>query len=793
MASPPSGTSLVGEMILLTESQAESSDSENSEATVFSSDPSETETRDTDLSDLMEYEDDYLDNDRSVPNIVSNLYNRELYGRFTKGPKFKTVRPFREIPERCRYAINDIFADSGGLFQILMGFTRCGRFFLTFEETHEVSLKTIYHLFIWRFIPGMKLELAQTIQIFNQFNGNYSLEQIMFMQYPNDYHKLVCVGIDKEAGQESLQISLVTLDGSLNCRHCSDPAPLPEELEHRGWCLKHGFAQHYFITLSLPAPIFDPLISLSYPGLLIIDSGHSIQILKVSTGPLGDDQGEFYSSTRAVSVTFDNPSDNQSVNSESLNEPETSAVEDISEYDSSEGNKPFHELNISCEPLNVTGRSYQNTLPILESRIKRLQNSPRDYVFMAPNTSTQKQPEKSIVVDKKIAEQTYEFTEDNEKYEKISLFRKKRLADKKYEFSEDNTENIVPFHILRRERRYLRRAQSRNIRSADLGPLFLSPRSPGWRSPMQSPSSRNSQFSPSGARHIYCTSVRPYYPKSPVSPRDYTRVNIYSQGLEENCSDFDSRLVLRNPIASSNLGLDSCNNQNRLILLDSGQDHPKWIKKTVRRYTNGDYENGSLLSGDSRDDYNNPLELPLYIEDFDQPPEDFDGSAQHLNDRQVVHSQLTFDYEQFVDNLSRVLCERDQLFFRNSQDYNIKITKVCPIKEEIQCAVYIKIGACRTEEPFEMVQQYCADCTCIWNFITNEFKVPCCDSRLIPAEEYKHPDITIDAPNYSRSGILILNYRLGHRSKLSITDSQHNFEIYRNHITGDNDSSFWLS
>lgn len=43
----------------------------------------------------------------------------------------------------------------------------------------------------------------------------------------------------------------------------------------------------------------------------------------------------------------------------------------------------------------------------------------------------------------------YEFSEDNEKYEKISTFRKRRLADKKYEFSEDNSENIIPFTKIR--------------------------------------------------------------------------------------------------------------------------------------------------------------------------------------------------------------------------------------------------------------------------------------------------------------------------------------------------------
>lgn len=54
----------------------------------------------------------------------------------------------------------------------------------------------------------------------------------------------------------------------------------------------------------------------------------------------------------------------------------------------------------------------------------------------------------------------YEFSEETEKCEKISIFRKRRLADKKYEFSEDNTENIIPFN----------RTRSRSIKFGTIPP-----------------------------------------------------------------------------------------------------------------------------------------------------------------------------------------------------------------------------------------------------------------------------------------------------------------------------------
>lgn len=379
---------------------------------------------------------------------------------------------------------------------------------------------------------------------------------------------------------------------------------------------------HYMFSMTQPAPAFDPKISLSFPNHLVINTGHHIHILNVSTLDPSQCSSNSLSSLMRDDDSKSNPSLSNNFFNDTFSEVSESAsdhfgcnsvvdaiLEDFSEYDldSSEGNKPFHELNISCEPLNVTGKSYHNTLVqnIFDPRIKRLQNTSRDYVFSVPHTSTQKPPEKNKVVDKKVAEKAYEFIEENEKYEKISLFRKKRLADKKYEFSEDNTENIVPFHILRRERRYLYRSQSRSIRSPEFNSLLLSSRSPGWRSPMQSPSSRNGQFSPSGTRHIYCTSVRnsPYHSKSPISPKDAARkVNVYSPSLDSDCSDSDSRLVLKTPVnfATSNFNIDNRFNQSGLLIVDPKVETPKWIKKVVRRYSNGDFENSSLLSGQSR-------------------------------------------------------------------------------------------------------------------------------------------------------------------------------------------------
>uniref|UniRef100_A0A182QML9 DDB1- and CUL4-associated factor 15 WD40 repeat-containing domain-containing protein n=1 Tax=Anopheles farauti TaxID=69004 RepID=A0A182QML9_9DIPT len=109
------------------------------------------------------------------------------------------------------------------------------------------------------------------------------------------------------------------------------------------------------------------------------------------------------------------------------------------------------------------------------------------------------------------AAKAYEFSEDNERCEKISAFRKRRLADKKYEFSEEPTseENIEPFNRLRNQIRARVTAPGYSASHhhggyADLIPTthHLHRASPnhGFRSPCGSPVGNRYLRSPPGIR-----------------------------------------------------------------------------------------------------------------------------------------------------------------------------------------------------------------------------------------------------------------------------------------------------
>ncbi|XP_074031606.1 uncharacterized protein isoform X2 [Leptinotarsa decemlineata] len=595
-----------------------------------------------------------IQNDKNT-NVVNNIFNRQLYGRFTKHPKAKTERIFHNIHTKCRYALNSLIKDPDTFNHIFMGFTMCGQYFVSYTEKmyqymgpQNFSPTYEYELFLWRFVPGQKLTLLSKHKIFKHHNnlnlkGSEVLDKVMFLQFPRDLYKIVCYGL-AATNPDIVYVSILTLPAPKNCRHCNL---------------------------------------------------------------------QFY--------------------------------------------------------LDV-----QN---IVDPRLKRLQTGGgggKEYLFSVPQSSgaTQKTSEKTKI-DKKIAEKAYEFIEENEKYEKISSFRKKRLAEKKYEFSEDNSENIVPFNSLRRERRYLYRSQTRCIRSPDYNSLFLSP-----RSPMQSPNSRSGQFSPSGgARHLYSPSVRssPHHSKSPISPKESARkFYVYSPSLDSDCSDTDSRLVLR----TSNATAESRFASNGLLIIDPKLETPKWIKKVVRRYSNGDFENGSLVSGQSRDDYNIPIEIPLLVQNLTDQHLDVvpDFKVDQVTEMQLIVTQRSFDCEHFVQRRAQKLCSEAQLEFLHCDDYDIRIIHICPINGHIICHAIIKIGALRKIDPYGKPENFTANFLFTWSIESDAFDVLEQNKESTKLSPCSEPQ---DIPEYEllpTKDVLVMDFNYA-ASKTSLRDFNNYYEI----------------
>lgn len=81
-----------------------------------------------------------------------------------------------------------------------MGFTMCGQYVLSYTEK-ILGLEPLtfnpsneYEIHLWKFIPGQKLNFISKHKIFKHFKGLDVLNKIMFLQFPRDYHKVVCYG-----------------------------------------------------------------------------------------------------------------------------------------------------------------------------------------------------------------------------------------------------------------------------------------------------------------------------------------------------------------------------------------------------------------------------------------------------------------------------------------------------------------------------------------------------------------------------------------------------------------------
>jgi DDB1- and CUL4-associated factor 15 len=184
-------------------------------------------------------------------------------------------------------------------------------------------------------------------------------------------------------------------------------------------------------------------------------------------------------------------------------------------YFQPDSNSGFSSENENIEELIITCNTGELSKIPTDPRIQKpsgkitkveLNSSPAKRFI---KSSQEKSPENCNLTE--VAAKTYEFSEDNEKCEKISIFRKRRLADKKYEFSEDNSENIIPFNRTRMRLRnewpiYKCTPLSPAVTSSHYNYNMYEPHSHraspnhGFRSPCGSPVSNRFLKSPPGFR-----------------------------------------------------------------------------------------------------------------------------------------------------------------------------------------------------------------------------------------------------------------------------------------------------
>lgn len=387
-------------------------------------------------------------------------------------------------------------------------------------------------------------------------------------------------------------------------------------------------------------------------------------------------------------------------------------IADFDECDTTMETVPFHKSAASkqFEELVINTSSIVPVSSISATQKSRFVTHRRLIPSPSPVVTTTPMPLKPDVA---AASRAYEFSEETEKYEKISSFRKRRLADKKYEFSEDNSENIIPFAKLRMRR------QTRLIGSPTLSNdsglstqqqhTHRASPSHGFRSPCGSPvGNRFTIMSPpSGVRGV---GISQLYARSPTykpfssSPRHvmHTKRTSASGGLYHfDVSDFISSGSIYSPlllsprsdgdfevfrhsssttsaqplaeVKPSNISTDPIslvNSQQSTFATDKATDTTKPVcaKKLVRHYVEED-DTTSVITSEEDDcispGYHTSLPVEVHgacysgmqlVSAASYQQRLLRGSAGGAMNPAVLVTQHTFDLETLTYHIANRLC-----------------------------------------------------------------------------------------------------------------------------------------
>ncbi|CAH2106973.1 unnamed protein product [Euphydryas editha] len=425
-------------------------------------------------------------------NIVRKLFNREIFGSTSKKPNEKSKRVFDKIPPRLRFCLMDIVPIQYLREHVFMGFSQCGQFLLSFTYSYNTqvffreSSKFTLHFLSW--VPGRIVRPVHSVPLFGDDSVD-SKVTISMAQWKHNPGVLVVYGIADSCSERSY-LSVVGVP-RLGCRQCSAISRDEDDLNWSKRCLEHSFAIHTRFFCTSDSSMYEPVVQLAYSNQIIIYTDF-IHILEIDFVKSDQDRTELLEESKfsldkeEINSIDTNPSTPASDVSAAFQSPkyQNNVVQNILadfsdlEVEPYQMSRPVQLPDVMGQELCIQASSISHNLmeewegpsPSIRTLISPPLRSPR----RRPAESMSRFNETHRI----IAEKTYEFVEEAEtKCEKLSMFRKRRLADKKYEFSEDNNENIVPFRVLRSNRKYYTgstsKSQSKRAKSPPVESVVL--------------------------------------------------------------------------------------------------------------------------------------------------------------------------------------------------------------------------------------------------------------------------------------------------------------------------------
>ncbi|XP_017968655.1 uncharacterized protein LOC108659970 isoform X2 [Drosophila navojoa] len=723
-------------------------------------------------------------------NLVQILYDRERTGFFSGRSRAgqKQKLPYDQVPNRLKLYLKDVLANNTLEGHIFMGLTACGQYMISHrvECNDSTSLNHYsfnvgykYTLYFWLFQPHKKLRYFFSRRLFDDHVVD-NVKSVTMTQWKNaDKQILVVHGAAMEESEESY-ITYVKVPklGCLECKKLCDDGPYSFYNAH---CLNCHLTVHTKYSSTETDPRFVPTINLLCPERILIISNGFVHMLRIDVDtpvvpnnnssslpqqnfnlpstqhtlflprtPLPNEEdrcsvpftgseadSEHSVVARIIADFSDIETDHtQRTNINNNENPQRAGPEHNSSsyekliFSSNCGNA----LSTSSMTLMETSLpvSMQNSVGTNDSSQSRRRNQrivTKSYRNGITTIDMQHTSTSSSMTDKSNA---YEFSEDNEKCEKISTFRKRRLADKKYEFSEDNSENIIPFTKIRSAGRTTfspstasSTAQRSLHRFSPTAHYFhnspcASPSSSphpaqpshtpppplhlGFRSP---PSSSNLMRSPSRNANAATVAAQIYNQKSPpLSQATQQMLSYKPVGPLGALSPLQVSMAKRFEIGGSmspNASLSFLSprrDEQRIVEMpvQGGvmTEKPVCTKKLRRRYVDED-DATSVITSEEDDcispGYHTSLPMEVHGSCYSEMQMISQSSYQRLRCSSVVITQHSFDLETFTYYVISMICQKHQKIYNVFYDWAYEFVNVCPLSQTISFMLMAQFSA----------------------------------------------------------------------------------------------------
>uniref|UniRef100_A0A336MM12 CSON003535 protein n=1 Tax=Culicoides sonorensis TaxID=179676 RepID=A0A336MM12_CULSO len=805
-------------------------------------------------------------------NILIKLKNREAFGYFSSRPKKRfREKPFKKIPAVLSFCLKDIIPCCFLEGHIFMGLTACGQFLLSYKvrvddevvTAYDFSTVYRYELFFWIYRPHNPLHKYFSVCLFDD-HGIDGIKKVTMTQWSSDSAVLIINGESDTIDSDSY-ITYVRVPklGCLDCRELRGDyfdASMPREAM---LCIRCALMIHLKYRRGESAPKFMPEINLNCPGFVMMNENTFIHVISVDLEMSRQKEASGVNNYRYTPISIighksmdcDARSETVSNVSESdmTGRRLTIADEIIADFEEFETEsmtgkltpKPTYDQEIHGSPLRNNDMP-KNKRPCYQ---KGLELTPSSSNMVSDNGITPLKDITGSKVSSKEKIKLYEFSEENEKCEKISTFRKRRLADKKYEFNEDSFDSILPFNRIRdRIRSRLPRSTISQGQEAHSSHLHRASPNQGFRSPCGSPVGYRFLRSPPGMRSPnYYTQRSPsyspmmhsnpnlkYFYSGLLSPRTGStgppsrrnENNLHIHPLVPQSSRDELRRSISSPIHRPFIDMENNENQQSLSNLsennktDKDRDHESqepWkklcSKKFTRRFVEED-DATSVITTTEEDDcispgYHTSLPLEVHGACYSNMQPISRTSCSQLKNRPIVYiTQNTFDTESLTVCVATFVCKQNNKVYDMLSDSTYNIINVCPISSTLTCVMKIEFFAndaipesspVKTKRTTPNTHKYQLRTLFTWNI--NDGMLNVLDyGKLVPLKGVRAPPTYhFDVNGITEKFISEQNEIFNHlrilradvsKSKQKLSDMTNMIEFYRKNNKDSTDSSF---